>query len=459
MYTSIFRQLIPPVAQGFKCLSMLAGLAVSFGLSCMGEQSPSLAPTIGAHQGKWIVGPATVKLGDFAELQVPQGYIFLTDTNEARSVFEQNHKALPSDFTGILAPIPGTAWQAVLRFTDIGYVKTASNERIDPAEVLSAIRTKIKLENQEEVRVGGASAPVNSVAWELSPEFDAADRSLECAYRFEYKSDQYVNHSIRLLGRKGVLMATVVRAVRSSKDSAPLAVQSTDLIPLKELMKGVTFKAGEGYADYQAGDKIARVGDVSDLITGKQNEEKGRLAELTNWFTTMDRVTERWMVGGVAACVLLVVVFIVTKEIRSLKLHEAFPTGSVRSGTNGKAQPIRRSSGRQRSTLRKRAFNYQKFYADMMMEASRRPYQGIESQDEEKLEGSHESGASPADPPEVIAANSVTSEFIAQQKAFIEEQRRLMHLQATLIEERSKLIDEKNQILAKQSEMIENHML
>jgi uncharacterized membrane-anchored protein len=456
MYTSFFRQLKPQSSHGFKCFAALLGLTVVLGLPCRGEQS-SLAPMFASRQSKWVAGPASVSLGDFADIQVPQGYLFLADTNEARVLFQRNQDAFPSDFAGILAPA-SAAWSAVLRFTDVGYVKTSPDERIDPAGVLRAVKKKIqlemqenniKLEMQEAGRAGRMSRSVKSVIWELAPEFDAADHSLECAYRIEFQSDKVVNQSIRLLGRKGVLVVTAVRAVQSP----------TELISLKELMKGVTFKAGNDYADYQAGDKIASVGGISELITGKQDVPKGWFADLKNWFATMDRSTEHWMIGGVAACVVLVVVFIVTKEIRSLKLHESFPAGSDRrNGTKGKAQPVRRASGRQHSSQRKRAFDYQKFYAGMMMQASTRPYRGIDqSQDEATLEA--EPVASPAEPPGTLAARGVTSEFIAQQKAFIEEQRRLMHQQAKLIEERSKLIEEKNQILAKQSEMIENHLL
>jgi uncharacterized membrane-anchored protein len=448
MRASIPSQLKNQSLNSFKCFSALVGLTFVLGSSCLGEQS-SLTPMAAPRQSKWVAGPANVSLGDFADIQVPQGYLFLTDTNEARLLFERGKNTFPSDFAGILAPA-SAAWQVVLRFTDIGYVKTSPDERIDPAGVLSAVKKKIKLEIQEADRAGRVSQSVKAVIWERAPEFDATDHSLECAYRIEYQSDKVVNHSIRLLGRKGVLVATAVRAVQSP----------TELIPLKELMNGVTFKSGEDYADYQAGDKIASVGGISELITGKQDVDKGWFANLKNWFATMDRSTQRWMIGGVAACVVLVIVFMVTKEILSLKQYEAFPVDSARNGTNGKAQPVRHASGRQHSSQRKRAFNYQKFYSDMMMQVSTRSYaRSDQSQNEATLEDSHGLGASPAEPAEALAAKSVISDFIAQQKDFIEEQRRLMHQQAKLIEERSKLIEEKNKILAKQSEMIENHLL
>ncbi|MFO1488934.1 MAG: hypothetical protein U1F65_10690, partial [Verrucomicrobiota bacterium] len=111
---------------------------------------------------------------------------------------------------------------------------------------------------------------------------------------------------------------------------------------------------------------------------------------------------------------------------------------------------------------RRRAFDYQKYYSDMMMQVSTRAYSGM------PLRQAEEVVEEPVDTSSVIPAainaiadaqKSAASELIARQKDFIEEQRRLMLQQTKLIEERSRLIEEKNQLLAKQSEMLENHLL
>jgi hypothetical protein len=218
-------------------------------------------------------------------------------------------------------------------------------------------------------------------------------------------------------------------------------------------MKNITFKSGQDYADFEDGDKIASM-TFTQLIAG--GDDPGTLAKqgwLAKWYELT--LTQKKIFCGLVFCVVAVVVaFLVIREIRSLKLHESFPVYPSHGATNGKGRSARHSS------QRKRTFDYQKFYSDMMTQVSTRSFSRTDQrQNEETIEASNESVAASPEVAGPSATASVTSEFIAQQKEFIEEQRRLMHQQAKLIEERSKLIEEKNQILAKQSEMIDNQLL
>jgi hypothetical protein len=353
----------------------------------------------------------------------------------------QMRNPVPAGLLGILAP-DSSEWYVVLKFSEIGYVKTYAGERIDTNQVLSALRHNMELSNRERaVRGQQILTYVNLVR---APELDSAGHSLEFAIRVESQSGQNVHQSMQLFGRRGVLEATRVGGAQNG----------SELVSLKGIMKNITFRSGQDYADFEDGDKIASM-TFTQLIAG--GNDPGTLAEKGRFAKWWDELTkpQKKIFGGLAFCVVAAVVaFLVIREIRSLKLHESFPVYPSHGTTNGKGRSTRRSS------QRKRAFDYQKFYSDMMTQVSTRSFSRTDQQqNEETIETSHEVVAASPEVAGPSATASVTSEFIAQQKEFIEEQRRLMHQQAKLIEERSKLIEEKNQILAKQSEMIDNQLL
>ena len=415
------------------CLSVFAGLS---GIA----QPSSLTPQImsSQQQVKWTTGPATGSLGDVAEMDIPEGYR-LTDAAGARALLQRMKNPVPTGLVGILMPESG-GWWAVLEFADTGYVKPASVKRIDAATILKGMSAKV--EEQNAVRARQGMAPVKSLNWELAPVYDETNNSLACAIRIEAPTETILNQSIRIFGRRGVLLATSVQKLKGTAAN----------LPLKELLNHVTFKAGQRYEDYQEGDKVANV-DTYQLLTG---EEQTIASVKKGWAAYFDRRTMIWIVSGLAVCIGVLVIYMVTKEIRGIKARQAFPPASARKGESVKPRKIRPVSKPDEASGRRRAFDYQKFYSDMMMQVSTRSYTGIPlKQAEETVE--EETGGTLSGSFET--QGGAASELIARQKDFIEEQRRLMQQQTKLIEERSKLIEEKNQLLAKQSEMMENHLL
>lgn len=423
-------------------LGVLCVLIVG-GLPCCGQPS-SLAPQImsGQQQIKWVIGPTKADLGTVAEVEIPEGYR-LTDAAGARVLLERMKNPATLGLAGILMPESG-AWWVVLEFNDIGYLPPTTVKWISKDTILKGMQVKIEAQNKLRAKQG--APPITALNWELAPEYNAADDSLAYAIQIETGADKIINQSVRLLGRKGVLTATVVQKVKAAPDKAAL----------KELMKSIAFKNGLRYADYQEGDKVAKV-DMYQLITG----EEQMIASVTKgWAVFFDRQKMIWIVSGLAVCILALVVYLVTREIRSLNPRQPkFPAVAASNGTSSPARKVRRSAKASDSTSRRRAFDYQKFYSDMMMQVSTRSYTGLAlQQPEETGEDTGQSSASPASNGSE-AQKGAASELIARQKDFIEEQRRLMQQQTKLIEERSKLIEEKNQLLAKQSELLENHLL
>ena len=94
-----------------------------------------------------------------------------------------------------------------------------------------------------------------------------------------------VNHTMRLLGRQGVLDATAVEPSQAGQ-------AASDLVPLQDLMKNTAFKAGQRYTDYQKGDKVSDIG-LAGLIAGEDDSavaEKddaatsGKSAGIWGWY-------------------------------------------------------------------------------------------------------------------------------------------------------------------------------
>ncbi len=409
-------------------------------LEC-GGQSSSMAPQImsAQQQVKWTAGPVKADLGKVAEVELPEGYR-LTDAAGARILLERMKNPVPPGLLGILTPESG-AWWVIVEFSDIGYVNPTTAKHFSADTILTGLQTKI--EDQNKIRAKQGAPPISAVNWELAPEYNAADDSLAYAIQISSGTQKIINQSVRLLGRNGVLAATVVQK----------ATAAPEKLALRDLFKGVSFKAGQRYADYSEGDKMASV-DIYQLITG---DAQTMPSPKTGWAKFFDRRTMIWIVSGLAVCVLALVVYLVTKEIRSLNPKNSRQP-ATRKVAEGKLRPVTHSVTVSESGGRRRAFDYQKFYSDMMMQVSTRSYTGlVVNQHEAPAE---EAGAGiAATPASAWAEKGAASELIARQKDFIEEQRRLMQQQTKLIEERSKLIEEKNQLLAKQSEMMENHLL
>jgi hypothetical protein len=126
--------------------------------------------------------------------------------------------------------------------------------------------------------------------------------------------------------------------------------------------------------------------------------------------------------------------------------------GELRSNGNGHHMNGKRNG--HHSSKRRRVFDYQRYYSDLMLQVSDRSYE---------RKARERNGSEPSkhrEPPQekVTHADSVSTnkDLIASQKSLIEEQQRLIQEQTKLIEEKTKLIHEKSQLLEKQTELFGN---
>jgi len=200
----------------------------------------------------WQRGPAEGTIGPKAKIQIPKGYAFLDDRNTRRFLELMGNP--PRDGHYMIAPAD-LNWFAVFSFDAVGYVK--DDEKVEPDAILESLKKGDERGNEERKRLG--LEPIYTDGWHVPPHYDAGTRRLEWGMRLrDEKGGLHVNYTSRLLGRSGVMSAVLV----SSPDSL-----SKDMNDFKSALRGYEFAAGEKYAEFKQGDRIAEYG-LAALVVG-----------------------------------------------------------------------------------------------------------------------------------------------------------------------------------------------
>jgi uncharacterized membrane-anchored protein len=160
---------------------------------------------------------------------------------------------LPEETTSMIAPA-NLGWAAFYSFNDIGYVK--DDEKIDADALLSDIKDGQEAGNEE--RKAQGLGPLTVVGWAVPPHYDPATHNLEYGITLGDGSGSNVNYHMRMLGRRGVMDATLLTSAQTLQ---------SDLIAFREANKGFAFEADESYAAFKDGDKISEYG-LAALVSG-----------------------------------------------------------------------------------------------------------------------------------------------------------------------------------------------
>src|SRR5579859_1171723 len=444
-------------------------------------------------QVNWTSGPADASLGTLADIKIPKGYRF-TDSIGAGALLGRMNNPIPQGLVGIIAPESGQ-WWVVLTYKEIGYVKDVDKGAVDAAAVLKTISDRANRQNED--RTIHNLPLITSVDWALAPVFDAKTHAVEWAVRAKTQSAEVINHTVRLLGRQGMLDATAV---------APYQIKAAaNLVPLKELVKNISFKQGQRYTDYQDGDKVSDIA-LAGLITGDDDS----LASQKSDVTASNKSAGAWgwyvLAGVIAGGGVMLVRGVVQRHHKSRRVPSAgslivgngigngnghvhasavvTPPIPATAGNDLQSSKVRtdevkpggvkpqvavtqngsNGSAHRPGARRKKVFDYHRFYTDTVMKLSSSGYTAEVTPRNGHTNG-HSDGhssapAMEAQPASYGAMNQAMVQshldLIANQKALIEEQKRLVQQQTRLIEEKSKLIEEQNEILVRQSAMIES---
>jgi uncharacterized membrane-anchored protein len=147
-------------------------------------------------------------------------------------------------------------WFVVFQYDATGYVRDDDKDKLDADVMLQSIKGGEAEGNKERARRGWP--PSHTLGWAVPPHYDDATQNLEWAIRFQTGDRIDVNHNTRILGRGGVMRATLV--------CGPDTLDTT-LPDFRRLFTGYTYKPGHKYAEFRAGDKVAEYG-LTALVAG-----------------------------------------------------------------------------------------------------------------------------------------------------------------------------------------------
>jgi uncharacterized membrane-anchored protein len=207
----------------------------------------------------WQVGPTVGHLGDIAQIAIPEGYRF-TGKEGAQQVLVLTHNVPNGSELGALIPDAKDAdWFMIFEFRETGYVKDDDKDSLDADALMKNMREATEEGNQERQKRGWR--PLHIAGWEKPPFYDPVTHNLTWATRVkgDDSADQgAVNHSIRLLGRRGTVNVDLVAG------PGEYAAGITDF---NTLIAGFSYNQGSRYSDFTAGDKVAKYG-LAALIAG-----------------------------------------------------------------------------------------------------------------------------------------------------------------------------------------------
>jgi uncharacterized membrane-anchored protein len=209
----------------------------------------------------WQHGPVAGDLGTEARVQVPEGCLFTGSVGTGQFLeLTQNPPGGNERGTvlcGMNGEDPSAVWFVIFSYENIGHVKDDERDKLDAEAILKSLREGNDQGNKMRQQRGWE--PLTIDGWERAPYYDQATNNLTWATRVSSTSEgQSVNHSVRLLGRTGVMNVDLVTS----------QVQFASVLPtFDQMIGGFTFNSGNLYSEWRAGDKVAEYG-LTALVAG-----------------------------------------------------------------------------------------------------------------------------------------------------------------------------------------------
>jgi uncharacterized membrane-anchored protein len=207
----------------------------------------------------WSKGPAHVDLGsDIAQMELPEGYAF-AGPDDARTLLRSMGNRPTGSELGLLVPSSEDQnWFIVFSWQPVGFVKDDEKDKIDADAILKNI--------QEATEEGNTWRKENNlpalkvIGWAEPPRYDERTNNLVWATLAESEGGgRSVNYNMRLLGRRGIVSATLVEDPELLAKSKPFAYAA---------MEKFSFKQGSRYSEWQQGDKVAEYGLTALVAAG-----------------------------------------------------------------------------------------------------------------------------------------------------------------------------------------------
>jgi uncharacterized membrane-anchored protein len=257
-----------------RTLSVAMALGVTLATSAS-AQSPS-GPGITAEEFEARLGYQTgaISIRDgLATVKLPATFRFLGPEGSRRLLVDAwgNPPRAAETVLGMLiptatSPLSDGGWGIVITYDEDGYVNDADAGTIDYGKLLREMQVGAQASNDERKKQGFDQ--VTLVGWAEPPSYDKAAHKLYWAKELQFGSrpEHTLNYSIRVLGRRGVL---VLNAVSGMNQLATIRQET------QRIMTAVNFDEGHRYSDYLPGSDKAAAYGLTGLIVGATAAKAG----------------------------------------------------------------------------------------------------------------------------------------------------------------------------------------
>ncbi|HVH12323.1 MAG TPA: DUF2167 domain-containing protein [Longimicrobium sp.] len=209
---------------------------------------------------EWQDGPDTAHVGAESKVVVPENCRF-TGAPGARTFMVVTENPPSGNELGVLlcqSSEEGEPWFVVFSFDDSGYVRDDDAGELDADAILKTLQEGNRQGNAERRSRGWGTTTLTG--WVRAPYYEPRTNNLTWAtnLRDDASSEITVNHSVRLLGRGGVMHADLVI------DPSQLTATMPEF---DRIVSTHQFVSGRRYSEWREGDKLAAYG-VTALVAG-----------------------------------------------------------------------------------------------------------------------------------------------------------------------------------------------
>ena len=252
----------------------LAACVLSAPVALIAQSSEGPRITAEEFEAKLGYQTGTIPLMDgAATLHLPASFRFIGPEGTRRLLTEAwgNPPETAEGALGMLiptaaSPLSAEGWGIVMEYEEEGFVNDADAASMDYAKLLQQMQHATVTANEARVKQG--FEPITLIGWAEPPSYDSATHKLYWAKELQFGTSprHTLNYSIRVLGRRGVLVLNAVSSMRQ----LPAIREQT-----KAVLTAVEFNEGHRYTDYSPGtDKAATYG-VTGLIVGAAAAKAG----------------------------------------------------------------------------------------------------------------------------------------------------------------------------------------
>jgi len=190
---------------------------------------------------------------------VPAGCLF-TGMDGVKIFLEVTENPVSGNERGVVlcqSDVNPAPWFVLFSYDQSGYVRDDEGSNLDADAILESVRHGTEAANRERKRRGWGTLSVEG--WATKPFYDRTTNNLTWAITAHDNTGGHsVNHSVRLLGRGGVMHVDLVAT----------PAQLDALVPtFNGMITGFTYLPGHKYAEWRPGDKVAAYG-LTALVAG-----------------------------------------------------------------------------------------------------------------------------------------------------------------------------------------------